>query len=54
MRWIVLGLLGLSLTSCENTSDNAKSTTGPSIEVHCDAAIPQGTTAKIVCPGGAP
>ena len=53
-RSMVCGMLFLGLTSCEETSDNAKSTTGPTIEVHCDAAAPTNTTAKITCPGGTP
>jgi uncharacterized lipoprotein len=52
MRALLAALAVLALAGCDTESDNARSTTGPSIEVHCDAATPVGsTTAKIVCPG---
>jgi hypothetical protein len=51
MRSIILAAALLALIGCDQESDNARSTTGPTIEVHCDAATPQGsTTAKISCP----
>ena len=53
-RMVILALVLASLTGCEETSDNAKSTTGPTITVHCDAQAPSDTTAKITCPGGTP
>ena len=53
MRPWICALVLLTLAGCEEKSDQADSVSGPSIEVHCDAATPQGsTTAKIVCPGG--
>ena len=54
MRVLLLSLLlGSSLVGCDwgTESDNARSVTGPTIEVHCDAATPVGsTTAKVTCP----
>lgn len=49
LGWMVLFVAYIVLCSCE--SDNARSTTGPGVVVHCDAAVPLGdTTVKVDCP----
>jgi len=47
--WMVVVLV-VSAMLCGCESDNARSTTGPGINIHCDAAVPQDTTVKVVCP----
>jgi hypothetical protein len=44
-------IVTLALGGCLGDSDQADSTTGPAIDVHCDAAQPTGaTTVKVDCP----
>ena len=52
MRSLLVAVALLALTGCDiGDEDQAGSTAGPSISVHCDAAIPSGaTTTKVVCP----
>lgn len=51
MRCLIVAMALMGLTACDSNSDNARSTTGPGIDVHCDAATPVGaTTVKVVCP----
>jgi len=47
---LLLLLLTLGLTGCEEKSDNADGSS-QGIEVHCGAALPTGsTTVKVDCP----
>ena len=51
MRSCLVALALMGLTACDSNSDNARSVSGPGIDVHCDAATPVGaTTVKVVCP----
>jgi hypothetical protein len=50
-RLFPLLVLSLALGGCFGDEDQANSTTGPSVDVHCDAAQPTGsTTVKVDCP----
>ena len=51
MRPLLCAVALLALTGCEEWRENAGSATGPTIEVHCDAVVPSGsTTTKVDCP----
>ena len=56
MRSWIGALVLVAVSGCTlGDSDQAGSTTGPAVVVHCDAATPLGdTTAKIICPNGTP
>ena len=48
MRYLILALAVLTLTSCESDDSSSQ---GPGIDVHCGAALPTGsTTVKVDCP----
>jgi hypothetical protein len=50
-RLMLVVLLSLPLWGCTGDSDQANSTNGPPIEVHCAAATPTGaTTVRVQCP----
>lgn len=53
---LVTALVG-TITGCDSTSENAKSVTGPGIDVHCAAQTPGGngsTSVRVTCPNTAP
>jgi len=48
LGWMVLFAAYIILCSCDSTSDNGRSTTGPGISVHCAAQTPVGDTTTVV------